>query len=69
MAKHARRFGDGRHRLGMPELVHCRWHLNRPRNFVAAVLSSWLHIPRHSFRTLARAGGRPRPVLAIIASL
>jgi hypothetical protein len=33
------------------------------------LLRSWLHIPRHSFRGLVRTGVRPRPVLAIIASL
>lgn len=70
MAKHARRFGGGRHRFGLPDLVHCRQYVGpTSRVVLLRALRSWLHVPKHSFPGLTRVGARPRPVLAIIASL
>ena len=68
MAAHVRRIGAGRHRLGVPGRRHCReYAAMRP----APASHRWLAVRRskHSFRGLVRSGARPRPVLAIIASL
>jgi len=68
MAAHFRRIGVGRHRLGVPGRRHCReYAAMRP----APAPHRWLSVrrSRHSFRGLAHSGARPRPALAIIASL
>ncbi len=68
MARHARPPRTaGRHRLGTPQLVHCRalttiaprrtWRLSfRPAG-------------RHTWAWLARTGGRPKTAFALILSL
>jgi hypothetical protein len=67
MAAHVRRIGVGRHRLGVPGRRHCREYAAMQH---APVSRSWsARRGRHTFRGLLRSGMRPRPVLAIIASL
>jgi hypothetical protein len=67
MAAHVRRIGVGRHRLGVPGRRHCREYAAMRRDPVAR---RWLsRHGRHTFRGVQRSGMRPRPVLAIIASL
>lgn len=71
MARHARPpHTTGRHRLGSPQLVHCR--------SLAAVDSrlrrrswrmSFRPAGRHTWTWLARTGGHPKTAFALILSL
>lgn len=67
MARHARTAPTGRHRAGRPGRVPVGWYTGAQMSTAHRILHHWLARPaaRHSFRSLAR----PRPVLAIIASL
>jgi hypothetical protein len=72
MAKHRRRPGGGRHRLGSsPLLVHCR-QVGQVRARLEATRAPWGVFRmrgRHTVAALTRSGARPRPAFALIISL
>jgi hypothetical protein len=72
MGRHVHRPLGGRHRLGMPGLVHCR-DIEPLRGRLAALRPSLVALfrdqSRHTMATLTRSGVRPRPAFVLIASM
>lgn len=72
MGRHLHRPAGGRHRFGMPGLVHCR-DIEPIRARLAELRPSLLALfrdqSRHTMATLIRRGARPRPAFVLIASM
>lgn len=72
MARHAHQPGRGRHRLGTPELVHCRKLTalrEQPERRRLDLRGVFRDGSRHTVGTVRRRGARPRLAFVLIASM
>jgi hypothetical protein len=72
MGRHYRQPAGGRHRLGLPGLVHCRLN-EQVRNYLEAARPGFFSLfrdpSRHTVASLTRSGQRPRLAFVLIASM
>jgi hypothetical protein len=72
MGRHKHEPGAGRHRLGVPGLLHCR-EFEPLASRLAALRPSLLALfrdqSRHTVATVSRTGARPKLAFVLIASM